>query len=325
MAMGRQKTKNPGTLPYFFPREGKRGTTYYYTRSRPWVNLGRDYNEALRKWAEVEGKSAAGKDTIGYAAKEYFRIVVPTKAPATQKDNEREWAMLEPVFGASPFPQVKPVHVKQYIRGRSAKVRANREKALLSHIWNFAREEGLTDLPNPCAGIKGNKESGRDKYVEDMEYLSLYNAADDVLQDALDLMLFTGQRPADVLKMKRSDIRDGALWVTQNKTGHQVGITITGEFALIMDRILNRKRAVASLYLVANDQGQRITYWALDYRFRQARESADVDFQMRDLRAKNASDTDTVEEANTRLAHTTTNMTDKYRRKRKGKTVGPLK
>ena len=44
---------------------------------------------------------------------------------------------------------------------------------------------------------------------------------------------------------------------------------------------------------------------------------------MRDLRAKNASD-DTLENANMRLMHTTTNMTDKYRRKHKGAIVRPL-
>lgn len=59
--------------------------------------------------------------------------------------------------------------MRQYLweRGKTAPVRANKEKALLSAIWNFARECGYTALANPCAGVKGHKESGRDVYVED--------------------------------------------------------------------------------------------------------------------------------------------------------------
>lgn len=32
--------------------------------------------------------------------------------------------------------------------------RANREIALFSHIWNYARTEGPTAKPNPCTGVR---------------------------------------------------------------------------------------------------------------------------------------------------------------------------
>jgi len=40
-------------------------------------------------------------------------------------------------------------------RSSSAKARANREKALLSRLFNEAREWGYTDAPNPCQGVSG--------------------------------------------------------------------------------------------------------------------------------------------------------------------------
>ena len=52
--------------------------------------------------------------------------------------------------------------------------------------------------------------------------------------DAMDLALLTGQRPADVLKLQRTDIRDGALWIVQNKTGTRLGIEVTGELAAVI-------------------------------------------------------------------------------------------
>ncbi len=70
---------------------------------------------------------------------------------------------------------------------KDAPVRANREKALLSHIWNYARTVGYTDLPNPCAGIKGNREAGRDQYIEDAQFEAIWERADVCLRDAMEL------------------------------------------------------------------------------------------------------------------------------------------
>ena len=94
-----------------------------------------------------------------------------------------------------------------------------REKALLSHIINKAREWGYTDAPNPCQGVKGFKELGRDRYVTDAEFQAVWKKAGQTLRNAMDLALLTGQRPADVLKIQRADIHDGALWIVRNKTG----------------------------------------------------------------------------------------------------------
>lgn len=112
------------------------------------------------------------------------------------------------VFGPVLIENIKPHHVRGYLdkRGQTAKARANREKALLSHVFNKAREWGFT-------------EAGRDRYVTDAEFLEVRKHADPTLQDAMDMALLTGQRPADVLKILCADIRDGALFIAQNKTG----------------------------------------------------------------------------------------------------------
>ena len=60
-------------------------------------------------------------------------------------------------------------------------------------------------------------------------------------EDAMDLAYLTGQRPADILKLKRTDLRDGALWVTQGKTGTKLRISVVGSLSDVMSRILSRK------------------------------------------------------------------------------------
>ena len=175
-------------------------------------------------------------------------------------------------------------------------MRANREKALLSHVFNSAREWGYTDSPNPCAGVKGHRETGRDRYVEDAEYRAVYERAHFTVQDAMDLAYLTGQRPADVLKMQRSDVRDDALWITQGKTGKKLRIEVTGELAAVITRIQNRPRKAAGLALIQDEKGQRLTHFALRSRFDNAREAAGVNFQFRDIRAKAATDAEDLEQ-----------------------------
>ncbi len=48
---------------------------------------------------------------------------------------------------------IKPHQVHGYMdkRGQQAKARANREKALLSHLFNKARESGATPTPRTPA------------------------------------------------------------------------------------------------------------------------------------------------------------------------------
>lgn len=327
--MGREKTKNNDLPPRMFARKGKKLTTYYYvttgSASRKWINLGRDKNEALKQWAALEQGKNLNPNTFEEIAAIYENEEIPKKAPATQKDYLRELKKLLPVFGTMPIDQIQPHHIKRYLNLRTGKVRANREKALVSCIFNFARENGYTNVSNPCIGVKGNKELGRDRYIEDTEYVLLWNKSNETLKDILDLLLFTGQRPADVRKMTTGDIKDNAIWVKQGKTGAKLGIEIINEFKIIMERILNRKKNVRSIYLISDINGQPLSQWTIRTWFDKAREDSGINFQMRDLRAKNATDAKNIELAKKRLGHSTTQMTEKYIRSRKGEKVPPLK
>ena len=105
-------------------------------------------------------------------ARRYVREIFPIKSIQTRKDNGKELANLLKVFAHMPINVIAPMHVREYmdIRGQAAKLRANREKALLSHIFNKAREWVYTALQNPCQGVKGFKETGRSRYITDAEF-----------------------------------------------------------------------------------------------------------------------------------------------------------
>jgi integrase len=244
-----------------------------------------------------------------------------------RRDNDKELANLLKVFAHMPVDAIAPVHIRKYmdIRGQVAKVRANREKALFSHIFNKAREWGYTAGQNPCQGVKGFKEFGRTRYVTDAEFDLVRSHADFTVVDAMDLALLTGQLPADVLKLKRSDIRDGALWIVQNKTGARLGVEVTGELSAVVERINGRTRNAIGAYLIQDENGQPLTQCALRSRFDKARTLAKVDFQFRDLRAKAATYTGDLAHSQKRLAHKHRDMTEHYVRARKGERVKPLR
>ena len=141
----------------------------------------------------------------------------------------------------------------------------------------------------------------------------------------MDLALLTGQRPADVLKLKRIDIRDGALWIVQNKTGASLGIEITGELAGTIARINERPRSAISVYLIQDENGQPLSSFALRSRFEKARTLAGVDFQFRDITAKSATDTGNLAHSQKLLGHKNREMTEHYVKARIGERVKPLR
>lgn len=177
--MGRRRESNHN-LP---PRMHLKGGSYYHVSSgkpRKWTKLGNDLNDARRKWAEFEDESVRDDDrTFHVIGRRFIKEVLPTLRAHTQRDYAQYIKLLDAVFGNLPIDEIRPFDIAEYVRvrGESSKVRANREKALFSTIFNHARAWGYTDSTNPCIGIKGFKEKPRDRYVSDDEYMAVWNVA----------------------------------------------------------------------------------------------------------------------------------------------------
>jgi hypothetical protein len=127
----------------------------------------------------------------------------PQKGTAPPEGQLSEIKQLRPMFDSAPIDSITPATIAGYRDARSAKVRANREIATLYHVFNIAREWGLTTKENPCQGVRKNKETPRDYYANDVVWDAVYKKAAQELKDAMDLAYLTGQRPADVLVMRK--------------------------------------------------------------------------------------------------------------------------
>lgn len=323
---------------------GKVWIGYYYNGRdengrRKEIPLGPDLNDAKRKWAELEGKTPPiDAGLMRYIFDRYERNVIPTKAPRTRKDNIAELKMLRKVFDTAPIDLVTTAHLAQYRdqRGVSASVRANRELALFSHVFNMAREWGYTSKENPCRGLRKNKETPRSFYADDEVFNAVHDKSCQELKDAMILAYLTGQRPADVLNMRWADVQGKYLEVSQGKTGKRLKITIEGRLANLIDEIRSRK--ISGMNMICTPSGVSLNKWTLRVRFQSAKELAIEaallaeniqlskkigDFQFRDIRPKAASEMN-LSHAKELLGHSDEQLTRRVYQ-RVGSIVSPAK
>ncbi len=306
--------------------KGGRVLYYYRTRTGGAIPLGSDLSEAKMLWAGYERNGvAAAKDAWISVSARYRREGLAGKAAKTQREYSAALDRLDAAFATAALGAIEPRHIREYLDKRSAKTAANREIATLSLVFNWARERGITAAPNPCAGVRKNREAGRDIYVTDAQYAALWDAAAPELQDALDIARLTGQRPSDVRKMLRSDIRDGHLWVLQGKTGAKIGIEIIGELESVIARIIARPRSATGRHLIQTDSGQPLSQTMLRTRFDDARAKSGQTWQFRDLRPKAATDIGNVRDAQHLLGHASETTTAEIYRRRRGNTAKPVR
>ncbi|MEO7559013.1 MAG: tyrosine-type recombinase/integrase [Nitrosospira sp.] len=253
----------------------------------------------------------------------------------TLQDREKYWKKLRPVFAEASIDQLKPEHMIRNFDQRSSKVSAKKEIKFFSVIFNWARARGFMSTANPVTGTTKQMKVNecRDIYVTDEMVAIVYQCASPVIQDAIDLAYLTAQRPADVLKMRWDHIKDGALWVQQGKTKSKLQIDIVGELAALIDRI--RSRGIVGMTLLSDPKGQQLKHSGyFRSQFKLARDRAEKRaaesgiefnrFQFRDLRAKSASDMESMANARKLLGDATESMTTEYVRARVGEKVSPV-
>lgn len=329
-------------------KSGKRLVYYFYNGRdeagrRKEIPLGSDLHAAKVEWARLEAKPVpAEAGTLGAIMDRYEREIVPHKAERTQRCNRLCLTQLRAVFKDAPLEAITPAVLAQYRDARTAKVRANREISLLSHIFNLAREWGYTTRENPATRLRKNPEKPRDYYATREVWDAVYAQAAPELKDAMDLAYLTGQRPGDVLAMREADIVDGHLQVAQSKTTKKLRIKLDGtELGALLTRLVEqrRKHGVRGPYLIVTEDGQRVTQPMLRRRWDEARAKAsdkaagDQDatlaalvqgFQFRDIRPKAASEIGDLGKASRLLGHTDKRITDTVYR-RVGEIVEPTK
>lgn len=92
---------------------------------------------------------------------------VDRKKDSTLQGNKEEQKNILAVFGEMDPSEIKPAHVRKYLKLRSdagAPAKANKEKSLLSAVYKFLIREMVVET-NPCFGVEKNRTKAKDKLV----------------------------------------------------------------------------------------------------------------------------------------------------------------
>jgi hypothetical protein len=262
-------------------RKGAKGQVWvsYFYDNRPEkdIPLGSDYDEAIKKWREIHEHKPRIAGTLLEAMERWQAESLPTYSNAeTRKSYARQLGNLKPVFGPATWDQIGMPELKGYLKKRSAKTQGNRELAVLSIVWNYARGEGYTKLPWPAAGMERskwkNKEVARQVEVSDALFAAVYSEAGSLLRDAMDLASATGLRLTDcrTVQIPPGDV----LRVRASKTGKNAEFSL-GDSA-VLGRLVEARRKVSAthLLLLTTSSGRPVSARMLRDRWDEAREKA---------------------------------------------------
>lgn len=330
-------TKHPRLRTLVRKGAGGQVWVYYYydmrTEGKPDVPLGKDHGVALRRWEELHHKQPARAGLLAEAMVAWRERVLPTYDNAqTRRDYGRQLTTMEDFCGLMAWKDVTLPLLRGYLKKRSAKTQGNRELAVLSIVWNFARMEGMTTLPWPAAGMQRsgwkNKEQAREAPVSDAMFDAVYAQGDQLLRDAMDLASATGMRITDVrtVPLPHGDV----LTVKASKTGKRADFDLA--LSQVLPELLRRRRAnkqAEHLMLLATNRKRPVSYRQLVDRFDAARAAAATlarqaddpalaaaieNMILRDCRKYAADKADSLEDASRLLQHSSTATTRRHYR-----------
>ncbi len=236
---------------------------------------------------------------------------------------------------------------KKIMRARGGKTTAHREKELLSHVFTKAVEWGNLKR-HPFKGeveLTGLRKN--DRYIEDweiVEALALESRRKKgsvlAIQAYIRIKLMTGMARSDLLRLRVDEhLKDDGIHIQRHKTAENTGKRTTYSWIPELRAAIEQAKAVRpvlSPFLFCNRYGQgyinedtgKANGWdSMWQRFMErvlSETKVSVSFTEHDLRAKCASDAETLEHARALLSHADARTTKVFYR-RKPEVVTPLK
>ncbi len=324
--MGRKRQSSHDHPPHFHLK----GKTFYYVTStspRQWINLGKDKQKALIKWAEIEG---APDSSDGFAraldemmSSKWHEGLSEASKVAYKKAHEP----LKAFFKGFDLCDIKPHHIAMWLDNHKSPVMANIGRALVSNVMQAAVRRGEIDR-NPCKDMAGLIVNSRTRYMTDDEFRSIRAKANDLVQSLMDICYLTGLRISDLLKLKVTDIEGDSLYVIQQKTKSKQKYVMTPELSAAINTARSLHRSVKNLSLIfCTRDGKPYSYSTINRMWWDAKNAAGVkDARFHDIRAKAA--TDAKQQGlnyQALLGHATIAMSEKYIRRREYVSAQPLK
>lgn len=324
-----KKSKYPRLRSKVYKGAGGRVWTYYVYDMRgtgkPDVRLGTDYASALEQWHKLHNYLPLTIGRVQEAVEKWREQCLPDYDNLeTRKSYAKQLKNVEAAFGQMAWHEVTLPVLRTYLDLRSAKTQGNRELSVLSILWGKARLWGMTALPWPAAGVKDwkNSEPPREFEVTDALFNAIYEQADQVLKDCLDIATSTGMRITDARTVRMPV--DGKLRFRAGKTGKWAYFEVAQ--SPVLTALIERRGSVDCVMLLTTPTGRPVSQSMLRDRYDAARiKAAEANpkladdlraMYLRDSRKRAADLADDMESASKLLQHSNQKLTsDHYRTK----------
>lgn len=158
-------------------------------------------------------------------------------------------------LGKFPIEAVKRRHVAEVVNNRLGEHNGTRNGvlAVVGVIYTFARRMDLTEA-RPAADIKPFKTGQHEPWPIEIVQAGL-EAEHDRTRLAIHLLYFTGARIGDVVRFRWSDIKDGVLTFTDQKTGGEQYVPLHSQLA---DELAQTRKT--GVTIITNQIGQPMTH-----------------------------------------------------------------
>lgn len=302
--MSPKRNKENGGLPARVTR--KHGAFYYLKpvikpdgkSGTKWLRLGKTEAEMYQALAALKNE---GSGLLAAVIQRYREQVLIKKSRKTQDAQGKQLDRLQRAFGHMRPADIRPTHIAQYhdLVGATAPYQANRELSLIAHVLKYAVRWGYID-DNPAREIQRHPEKPRDRYITHHELKAVAEVAPTWISIIIELLYITGQRRIDLLSLRRDQVTDEGIYITQSKTGKKLMIEWTPALSAAIHRALTELPGpgVHSLYVICDKRGQRRLDSAFTTAWTRLMDKCIQDsviaekFQARDIRGKAGSDSD---------------------------------
>lgn len=171
-------------------------------------------------------KDIREEDTLDKIFQKFMEEKKTRLSHNTYDEYQRMWDKdIKKIFGNKKVSQITIDSIKRFHKKYILKpYYANRCVMLIRNMYNLFIKEGTFKGTNPTNGVKLNKEESRIRCMEYGEIERFFNAlnesGDSVSKNAIIMMLFTGARKGNVLRMKWDEIdMDAKIWrIPKTKT-----------------------------------------------------------------------------------------------------------
>ena len=200
-----------------------------------------------------------------------------------------------PAFGSKPLDRIGPAHVRRWFDAysRTSPGGANRTLDILRQIMNFAIACGHIET-NPTRGVRKNRRTPLTRFLSREEIGRLHDVLEEYAEhggeslkqaDIIRLLLLTGCRLGEIVRLRWSEVRGDALELVDSKTGPRK-VPLNSQAR----RILGRQPRGQSPFVfpspldASRPHGDRLRLW-----YRARREAGIEDVRLHDLRHTHAS------------------------------------